>query len=264
MEHHTVTVDGLEYVYSRTGDKTKPAFLLLHGLTDNALMWTPVARRLQNDFEIYLLDFHGHGRSQRVDLARGHSSTPADILSSVTAALGLEKFGVMGHSMGASFACQLAATHPERINFVILEDPPWQLATEQSTRRSPNQFRDWILGLQEKTHEGVVEYGSSHHPLWLEEDYPLWATAKLQFDPNFLKLMRPPSVPWEEQIKLITAPALLIYGEQDKGSLVSEAAADLVRATWGANHVIQIPNTTHHVQRDQHEAFMQAVNAFLP
>ena len=80
MEHQIITVDGLEYVYSRTGDTTKPPFLLLHGLTDNALMWTPVARRLADQFDLYLLDFHGHGRSQRVDLARDrlrHLGRPA-------------------------------------------------------------------------------------------------------------------------------------------------------------------------------------------
>ena len=150
------------------------------------------------------------------------------------------------------------------IDFAILEDPPWYLAEGRPAGYGLDEFRNWILGLQEKTHEGVVEYGSSHHPLWSEEDYPLWATAKLQFDPNFLKLMRPPATTWETQITKITAPALLVYGNREKGSLVSTAAADLVRATWGSGHVVYLADSSHHVQRDQHEAFMQAVNAFLP
>ena len=50
-----VSVDGLTFVYHRTGGD-KPPLVLCHGITDNGLCFTRVARELEDAFDIIMLD----------------------------------------------------------------------------------------------------------------------------------------------------------------------------------------------------------------
>jgi pimeloyl-ACP methyl ester carboxylesterase len=54
--------NGTELHYLRTGGD-KPPVVLLHGLTANGACWTPLARALENDYDVVMPDARGHGRS---------------------------------------------------------------------------------------------------------------------------------------------------------------------------------------------------------
>ena len=47
-----VVVDGVRLNYHRTGGDGKPVLVLLHGITDDGLCWTRVARDLEADHDI--------------------------------------------------------------------------------------------------------------------------------------------------------------------------------------------------------------------
>ena len=56
--------NGIRLHYYRTGDGTKPAVVLCHGFSDSGLCWTPVARQLEADYDVIMLDARGHGLSE--------------------------------------------------------------------------------------------------------------------------------------------------------------------------------------------------------
>jgi predicted alpha/beta-fold hydrolase len=59
--------NGINIHYLRTGG-TKPALVLLHGLTGSGACWSPLARALEGEYDVVMPDARGHG----------NSSTPLD------------------------------------------------------------------------------------------------------------------------------------------------------------------------------------------
>lgn len=115
--------DGVRLHYYRTGTNGKPPILLLHGVTDNGLCWTRVARDLQSRYDVVMTDARGHGTSDRIG---GEFSIDllADDAAGFVRELHLQQPYVFGHSMGAITAAVLAARYPELVRALVLEDPP--------------------------------------------------------------------------------------------------------------------------------------------
>jgi N-formylmaleamate deformylase len=104
-----VTANGIKIHYYRTGGD-KPEVVFNHGVTDDGLCWTHVAKALESKYDIIMLDARGHGKS---DSGQGDYSPEARAtdLAGVIQALGLERPVVGGHSMGADTAEHLAARY---------------------------------------------------------------------------------------------------------------------------------------------------------
>ena len=52
--------NGIHIHYLRTGGR-KPPLVLLHGLTASGACWTPLARALQNEYDVVMPDARGTG-----------------------------------------------------------------------------------------------------------------------------------------------------------------------------------------------------------
>ena len=119
----SVEANGINLHYWRTGG-TKPPVVMAHGITDNGLCWSRVARALEDEFDLIMVDARGHGLSEKPE----HGYAPADHaadLAGLIEALGLEKPGAMGHSMGGGAVSLLSMTYPDLVGAVVLEDPAW-------------------------------------------------------------------------------------------------------------------------------------------
>src|SRR5688500_15971249 len=54
--------NGIRLHYYRAGQSTgKPVMVMVHGVTDNGLCWTTLTLKLQDAYDIYMLDTRGHG-----------------------------------------------------------------------------------------------------------------------------------------------------------------------------------------------------------
>jgi len=96
-----------------------PGILLLHGLMGRATTWWPAAQWLTRYGRVVGLDARGHGRSPH----RGGGWRTEDFVDD--AAQVLTQLGpsvVIGHSMGGLHAWCLAATHPDLVKGVVVED----------------------------------------------------------------------------------------------------------------------------------------------
>ena len=113
--------NGIRLHYWRTGG-AKPALVMAHGSSDDALCWTNLAKEFQDRYDIIMFDARGHGLSDPPTAA-----DPADVqvedLAGLIKALKLEKPILMGHSMGSASVAHFAAKYPDVPRAVILEDP---------------------------------------------------------------------------------------------------------------------------------------------
>ena len=123
-----IRANGIKIHYYRTGGSKLP-IVICHGATDNGLCWTPVARVLEDDYDVIMPDSRWHGFSDGPVDGNTPDSQVEDLLGFVHA-LDLEKPVLMGHSMGANTAFQTASRYPELARAIILEDPPFREPVE--------------------------------------------------------------------------------------------------------------------------------------
>ena len=59
-----VLTNGIRMHYYRTGHGDKPPLVLCHGGSDSGLCWSPVARALEDEYDIIMIDARNHGLSE--------------------------------------------------------------------------------------------------------------------------------------------------------------------------------------------------------
>ncbi len=103
------------------GNETLPPLLALHGWLDNAGSFALLAPLLATRFHVIALDLPGHGHADH--LPAGASYHYLDYVSVVLAAadaMQLDRYSLLGHSLGAGIAALVAAARPGRIGRLLL------------------------------------------------------------------------------------------------------------------------------------------------
>ncbi|MBC8090036.1 MAG: alpha/beta hydrolase [Phycisphaerae bacterium] len=102
-----------------------PPVVLLHGFGTCAFLWRAVAPRLANaGFTALSFDLMGYGESDRPESGSYGIVAQAEYVDRALTALRLPKALVVGQDVGAIVALQLAARRPERVDRLLLINPP--------------------------------------------------------------------------------------------------------------------------------------------
>jgi len=260
-----VQANGITIHYYRTGGDKKPSILLLHGVTDSGLCWSRVAHDLEGSYDVVMTDARGHGRSGGI--ATGFSTNIlADDAAAAIRALGLEKPYLFGHSMGARTAATVAATHPDLVRAIVLEDPPLtdRLPFQTNEGQAGRQRWQWVFDLKALPREERIVRGFAMNPKWVEEEIIPWADSKAEVQTSVLERGGAPgSYPWREIIARIECPILLITGDPELGAIVTPEAAQEAKQLWKHGEVVHISGAGHNIRRDRYDEMMAAVRAFL-
>lgn len=253
-----IPVTGGHLAYHRTGGD-KPALVLSHGLTDNGLCWGRLAASLAPDFDVIMLDARGHGGSSR--MAGAPADHPGRDIAEAIDFLGLRSPIVMGHSVGARATVEFAASHPGRAAKVVLEDPPFlPLADAAAVALRRQKFRDQVEAFRAMSDADITALGRKTSPNWHDDEFPAWTASKRQVDPDAMPDYRSS---WQESLRAIADPTLLIHGVPARGGIVTPAIVDETRALNPHVSAVQIPDAGHNIRRENFPAFLAALLAFL-
>lgn len=94
--------------------------VVLHGLMGNADNWRAHARQWESQRRVIAIDLRNHGRSPHAE-GMQYAHLAADVAYTLSA-LGIERFDLLGHSMGGKTAMSMACTMPDRIRRLIVAD----------------------------------------------------------------------------------------------------------------------------------------------
>jgi pimeloyl-ACP methyl ester carboxylesterase len=97
--------------------------VLVHSLAGNIKHWSAQLEHLRKTRRAIALDLRGHGRSEASDKGEYSMEAQAEDVGAVADALGLERFALVAHSMGAGVALAYAGAHPERVTHLLVADP---------------------------------------------------------------------------------------------------------------------------------------------
>jgi lipase len=154
----------------RSGPQDGAAVLCVPGLSANARSFDLIAATLaENGHSVVAFDLRGRGLSPAGAAgSHGWSHHAADLLEAATR-LGITRFDLVGHSMGAFVSLQLAALAPDRIHRLVLIDaagPPEPAVVPPIL--AAVQRLDRVYGSEEEYLAPIEQHGAAEP--WL----PLW------------------------------------------------------------------------------------------
>ncbi len=110
----------------------RPKLMALHGWLDNAASFLPLLPHLP-ELDLLLLDLPGHGHSAHLPPGAEYAlTTHLHAALDAADALGWERFGLLGHSMGAAIAGLVAAAVPARVERLALLETLGPLAEAEA------------------------------------------------------------------------------------------------------------------------------------
>ena len=100
--------------------------VLLHGMGAGVGLWMRNFDAFAEQRRVVAMDLLGFGRSSRVTFAQDPSQAEAQIVDSIETwrrEMHLDKFVLLGHSLGGFLAYSYALRYPDRVAHLILADP---------------------------------------------------------------------------------------------------------------------------------------------
>jgi len=101
---------------------TGTALVLVHGFGNEAHIWDDFAPLVAPHYRTIAVDLRGHGDSSHDPERRYDYDFHVADLEAVTAALGIERLVLVGHSFGGRTSMLFAAKHPERMAGLVVVD----------------------------------------------------------------------------------------------------------------------------------------------
>ncbi|MCX4828552.1 alpha/beta hydrolase [Streptomyces sp. NBC_00006] len=248
-----------------------PGVLLLHGLMGRASHWAGTTRWLAERHRAVALDQRGHGQSDKPP--EGPFDREAYVLDAEEALvqLGLEPAVLIGHSMGALTAWQLAARRPDLVRGLVICDMRASALGTASQREWEDWFKAWPLPFA--TLADVRKWFGEDDP-WVERPNPargeFYAEVMTEtpdgWRPVFSRrqMLEARSTwvfdaHWEE-LAAVQCPALVLRGLD--GELGRAEAQEMVRVLPRGVYA-EVADAGHLVHYDQPEAWRSAVEPFL-
>ena len=271
-----VDVNGIKIHYYRTGGD-KPKVIFNHGAGDDGTCWTHVAKELENDYDVIMVDARGHGKSSS---GNGNYTTAARVedLSRVVKALGLDRPVIGGHSLGGDTSMNFAATHPELTRGIFLEDPPIMLPGEtwvlpegkmkdMNLEKIGKMMKNFMLVFKILPGFIALPLAKKMNPSYPQDEILPWLSSKKRLSFNFLNSMADMSMMEAKDptalFKKINVPVLLIIGDKKKMSIVSKEAAAKVSEVNSGVKVIQLEGADHNIRRTRFDGYLPALKEFL-
>ncbi len=113
-------VNGAKLWYDVMGEGEP--LLLHHGYTASRVNWLPVADRLQDRYQVILMECRGTGESEDTEDGYNLEQYAEDVIG-VIDQLGINKVTFAGHSMGGGIGFLLGLNYADRLNRLILMAP---------------------------------------------------------------------------------------------------------------------------------------------
>lgn len=268
-----IRVGNINTRYWAEGDNG-PAVLLVHGLGGSVENWAPNIGPLSQRHRVYALDLRGFGRSDKTPLIHSLYDL-VQFIDDFMQVLQIEKASLIGNSLGGGLALQFAIQYPEKVEKLVLVDNagmgretiadfklifvPWigEILTRPSRKGTiallkklvydPSIINDEIVTL---TYDLMTLPGARK---------ALLATLRAGIDfrgqrSNLTKNLL-------DKISSITAPALVVWGKQDR--ILPLAHANKCHECLQDSEVYIFDNCGHVPQLERSEEFNRLVLDFL-
>jgi len=214
-------VSGLRFSYLEGPQRAgQESVIMLHGFSANKSNWLRFAKHLERDFHVVALDLMGHGDNHQ-NLNQSYSIVEqVAFVKSAAASMGIERFHLVGNSMGGAISSLYAATHPGQVISATLispagvHDEPSVMDDLLAQGKNPlipatidefYQVLDFVMEEKPYIPGPVVKVEAERSVARLEINKKIFADLRKDLELGM-----------EAKLAQIQAPVLIIWGDQDR------------------------------------------------
>ena len=264
-----VMLNGLRFHYREWRRPDAPPLILLHGYTSHARAWDTFARALAPHFHIYALDQRGHGETGWTD--DYSSERMVEDVAAFVRALRLDRFDLLGLSMGGRNAYGYAARHQETLKRLVIVDIGPEVPAGGSARIRQGALANDLFDSPEDAYN-VARAANARPP----EDELRARTANglmLRDDGRWTyrydKALRDPDRPRPQpdaaehwaMLRSIATPTLLVRGAAS--DILDAAVAQRMTEEMPHCTLVTVPDAGHSIPLDNPQGFIDAVKPWL-
>lgn len=234
----TIELNGIRTYYEVYGHGN-PLFLL-HGFTQSSQSWNEFIPEYNNDYEIYLVDLMGHGRSGAFTEEVSVRSAAQNLMD-LTEYLGLKNINAIGYSYGGEILFQLALINPDLIKSMVIIGSCGTWNAED--------FPEFVEHLSYKNLKNLP---------WMREQQINDERIRNILDqvPNYAVQLS------EAELKSIQTRTLLVVGDNDRTTPLE--CVIRAKTTMPNAFLWIVPNTGHRVHYDRNkDLFIKTTKDFF-
>ena len=265
----------------------KPVMVMVHGISDIGLSWTTLTWKLQDAYDIYMVDTRGHGLSDPFTPNDNGDTLVQDVVAFLHT-MKFEKPILMGHSMGAATVMRLGAEYPDLAKAIIMLDPILQpfgpppaprtaagdrpAASPTSAQPAPARDRrsvgffgtpETLVATNNGSFDELVATCHRQTPKWDLVDCQYWALSKKQYHGAYTTeaqevmsgVMR-----IGDSLAKITVPALIL--KADASPEVRKSNDETARVMQHGK-LVHVDGAGHNLHHDQLARTVELLNEFL-
>ncbi|SDV46331.1 alpha/beta fold hydrolase [Chitinasiproducens palmae] len=260
-----VGANGIRQHYLRyRGDAASQAghdpVIIVPGITSPAVTWGFVAEHFGETFDTYVLDVRGRGLSSASDTLDYSLDVQAADLSAFAEALGLERYSVVGHSMGGRIAVRAASRHAGAMARLVMVDPP---VSGPGRRPYPSKL-PWYVDSMALARDGMdAEAMRAFCPSWTDEQLKLRAEWLHTCDERAVRESFDGFHTDDIHVDLsrVQLPVLLVTAS--RGDVVMDADVAEIETLLPAVRHARVPDAGHMIPWDNEAGFYAALGDFL-
>ncbi|WP_028238923.1 alpha/beta fold hydrolase [Stutzerimonas azotifigens] len=234
----------MSYMDVRPAQDSGRTFVLLHGKNFCGATWEGTIRALvEAGYRVVVPDQIGFCRSSKPDHYQYSFQQLAMNTQALMEHLGIERYSVMGHSMGGMLAVRHALLYPDRVERLVLVNPIG-LEDWKALGVPYRSIDQWYARELETSAKGIRAYQqNTYYAGQWRPEYDRWVEmqAGLFRGPGHERVAWNSALTYDmvytqpviHEIDRLQVPTLLLIGEQDNTAIGKDAAPEGVRKTLG-------------------------------
>ncbi len=283
FDHHYAEINGLRYHYVRQGSGTP--LLLVHGWPGFYYEWHLNIGPLSQHFDVVAPDMRGYAYTDKPDLPPEEGYTPAVFAEDIRGLLdhlGWEKANIVTHDFGAVWVQQFARTYRDRVDRLVLFDPPYpgigarwlepgyvRETWYQSFHQLP--WAEDLVGSSRQATELYVRHFLSHwscdKDLWSEDEIAEYVEAFSR--PGAIRggfncyraAFRTPAAAFGSGDPKIYVPTLVLWGDSD--AVLPFAWSDHLGDFFPNLTFRPVEKAGHFMMREKTDVVNEAITEFV-
>ncbi len=251
--------------------KSKIPVVFLHGFTGSVDDWSDLIKGLEDLWEPISFNLAGHGTSDHpADISEYTIDAEIDRLLRSVNSRKIEKFVLVGYSMGGRIALSFACRYPDRLRGLILESTTAGIEDEEDRRLRIESDEELARFIESNDIEVFVDRWmslplfASQNKMPVDKLMELRTRKRRNSRTALAGSLRAAGTgrmkPLWEHISKLTMPVVLITGSLDtKFTEINKKMASMIP---DCQHII-IDNTGHTVHFEKPDLYQQVIKDFI-
>ncbi|MFO7882621.1 MAG: alpha/beta hydrolase [Kosmotogaceae bacterium] len=258
-------INGEKIAYREAGEENSEILVLVHGFLGSSYDFSKIIPLLAEHYHVIAPDLIGFGFSTKNEKLDYSKKTQSEFLYLTLREFGIEKFNILGHSMGGEVALHLVLNHSESVKKLILVDSGGYIKNERSI--SSNRFVGSLylrLGFQNYFLQRSVFKLAFYkqNAMDIKDFKPAYSLVYNIPSKTLYKFNKDDdSGSISEEIKTVKAPTLIIWGDKDE--LIDVDYAIRFNKELINSNLVIIEDSGHIPYIEKPEETLEAIFRFL-